>query len=104
VPTDAVDRAVPGHRHEPAGRIAGHAVPWPPLEGDGDSLLKGVLGEVEVAEDADQGREDASVLLAEELLERRQALTSACRMTTGRTSTCPMRAEGSFAAHSSASS
>jgi hypothetical protein len=87
VAADPVDRAVARDGDEPAGRIGGHAVPGPPLEGDGDGLLKGVLGEVEVAEDADQGREDAPVLLAEELLERRQALTSACRMTTGRTST-----------------
>ena len=102
---DPVDRAVACDGHEPAGGIGGHAVGGPPLEGDGDGLLKGVLGEVEVAEDVDQGREDASVLLAEELLERASyAPTSAVRETTGRTSMCPMRADGSFAAHSSASS
>ena len=45
------------------------------------------------------------MLLAEELLERASyAPTSAVRETTGRTSMCPMRADGSFAAHSSAGS
>src|SRR5581483_7315108 len=104
VAADAVDRAVSRSRHEPAGGVRRRPVPRPPLERDRDRVLEGVLGEVEVAEDADQGGEDASVLLAEELLERRYAPTSAVRMTTGRTSMWPNRADGIFAAHSIASS
>ena len=67
-----------------------------------ESLLQGVLGKVEVAEDADQDREAAPPLLAENVLD--YASTSAVLMTTGRTSTTPSRAFGIRAAHSSASS
>ena len=87
VATDPVDGAVLRHRHEPARRVGGHTVARPALDRGRDRVLESVLGEVEVAEDADQGCEDASVLLAEELLECRYALTSAWRITTGRTST-----------------
>jgi hypothetical protein len=73
----AVDRAVACDRHEPSRRIRRNAVARPPLERDSGRILEDVLGEVEVAENADQGGEDAAVLLAEELLELRQALTSA---------------------------
>jgi hypothetical protein len=44
-------------------------VPGPALGGDRERLLGGFLGEVEVAEEADEGCEDASPLLAEDLLE-----------------------------------
>ena len=101
---EPVDRPVARGGHEPGSGICRDAVPRPALERDRNRLLKGVLGEVEVAEDADQGREDASVLLAKELLERRYALTWASRITIGRTSTWPKRADGIFAAHSIASS
>jgi hypothetical protein len=37
----------------------------------GERLLRGLLGEVEVAEKADQGREDAAPLVAEDLFEDR---------------------------------
>jgi len=39
------------------------------LGGDRERLLRGFLGEVEVAEVADEGREDAPPVLAEGLLE-----------------------------------
>jgi hypothetical protein len=38
---------------------------------DRERFLRGLLGEVEVAEEADQAREDASPFLAEDLLEDR---------------------------------
>jgi hypothetical protein len=92
---DPVDRAVAGRGHEPAGRVGGNAVSGPPFEGVLDRVLKGVLGEVEVAEDADQGCEHPPVLLAEQAAERGvvtrgyPAATPARTGTTGRTSTEP---------------
>ena len=77
--------------------MGGDAVAPPPLGGDGERLLGGFLGEIEVAEEADQGGEDASPLLAEDALDQRS--------TTGRTSTAPpIRAAGILAAISSAAS
>ena len=64
---------------------AGVTVPRPALGGDRERLLGGLLGELEVAEEADQAGEDASPLVAEDLLEDRY------RSTTGRTSTAPPR-------------
>ena len=49
--------------------LSGIAVARPALGGDRERLLRGLLGEVEVAEEADQGSEDAAPLLAEDLLE-----------------------------------
>jgi hypothetical protein len=43
----------------------------PSLGRDGERLLRGFLGEVEVAEDADQGRQDATPLVAKCLLQDR---------------------------------
>ena len=61
----------------------GHAVARPPLGGDREGLLRGFLGEVEVAEEADQRSEDAAPLVAEDLVEDRY------HSTIGRTSTAP---------------
>ena len=67
-----------------------------------EPLLGGFLGEVEVAEEADQGREDASPLLTEGLLEHYSA--------SGRTSIAPpieaagMREASSIAASRSSAS
>lgn len=59
----------------------------PALGGDREGVLRGLLGEVEVAEEADQRRQDATPLVAEYLLDQRS--------TTGRTSTAPpIRAAG----------
>jgi hypothetical protein len=75
------------------------SVARPSLRGDRERLLRGLLGEVEVAEEADQCREDASPLVAEGLLEDRY------RSTTGRTSMAPpMRAAGMREASSIAAS
>jgi hypothetical protein len=45
------------------------AVPRPPLRGDRERLLRGFLGEVEVAEEADERSEDATPMIAKRLLE-----------------------------------
>ena len=63
--------------------LDGHALARPALGGDRERLLRGFLGEVEVAEEADEGGEDAPPLVAEGLLEDRY------RSTIGRTSTAP---------------
>src|SRR5439155_25314921 len=99
VAPDAVDRPVPRGGHEPGTGVRGGAVAWPPLGRDRERLLSGLLGEVEVAEEADQAREDAAPLVAEDLLEDRY------RSTSGRTSTAPpMRAAGMRDASSIAAS
>jgi len=46
-------------------------LPRPALGRDRERLLRGFLGEVEVAEEADQAGEDASPLVAEDLVEDR---------------------------------
>jgi hypothetical protein len=52
-------------------RVGGDSVARPALRGDREGLLRGFLGEVEVAEEADERREDAAPLRAEGLLEDR---------------------------------
>ena len=47
-----------------------------------ERLLSGLLGEVKVAEEADQGGQDAAPLLAEDLFERRYQYTSEGRIST----------------------
>jgi hypothetical protein len=68
---DAVDRAVARRRDQPRRRVGRLAVARPALGGDRERLLRGFLGEVEVAEEADQRSEDAAPVLAEGLLENR---------------------------------
>ena len=69
VAADAVDRAVSRGRDEPRARVRGRSVAWPALGRDRERLLGGFLGEVEVAEEADQACEDAAPLVAEDLVE-----------------------------------
>jgi hypothetical protein len=82
VAADAVRRPVPGRRHQPGARVAGDAVAWPPVGGHGERLLRGFLGEVKVAEEADQGGQDAAPFLAEDLFECRYQYTSEGRIST----------------------
>jgi hypothetical protein len=78
-------------------RIAWYAVGRPALRSDRERLLRGFLGEVEVAEEADQRGKDAAPLVLEDLIDQRS--------TTGRTSTAPpMLAAGTRAASSIAAS
>ena len=97
VAADPVDRAVAAGGDQPGGRVRWRAFAGPALRRGRERLLSGLLGEVEVAEEADQGSEDAAPLLAEGPLDQRS--------TTGRTSTAPpMRAAGIRAASSIAAS
>ena len=73
--------------------LARRAVAGPALGRDRERLLGGFLGEIEVAEEADQAGEDAAPLVAKDLLEQRYLSTS------GRTSIAPpIRAAGIRAA------
>ena len=62
--------------------MAENAVPWPPVGSDGERLLRGFLGKSEVAEEADQGDQDAAPFLAEDAIERRYQYTSEGRIST----------------------
>jgi hypothetical protein len=66
---DAVDRPVPGRGDQPGTGVGGLALARPALGGDRKGLRRGLLGEVEVAEEADQRREDTPPLVAEDVLE-----------------------------------
>ena len=82
VTADAVDGAVARRAHQPGTRVGRHAVARPVIGRDGERLLRGVLGEVEIAEDADQDGQDASPLLAEDLVEHGYQYTSEGRIST----------------------
>jgi hypothetical protein len=69
IAADAVDRAVPARRDKPGVRVGRCPASRPALGSDRERLLCGFLGEVEVAEEADQAREDAAPLVPEDLLE-----------------------------------
>jgi hypothetical protein len=71
VAPDAVDRPVARGRDEPGARVVGRPVPRPALGGGRERLLRGFLGELEVAEEADQRREDAPPLVAKDPVEDR---------------------------------
>jgi hypothetical protein len=71
IAADAVDRTVARSGHEPGARVRRRPLAGPALGGDRERFLGGFLGEVEVAEEADQTGEDAAPLVAEDLLEDR---------------------------------
>ena len=57
-PAHAIDGLETPRRHQPRPRVRRHAVPWPLLHGRSKGILQRLLGQVEVAEQADQGGED----------------------------------------------
>jgi hypothetical protein len=67
--TDSIQRAVSRGDDDPGRRIRGNAVMRPPEERRLEGVLKRVLGELEVTEDANQGRKDARTLLAEDAVD-----------------------------------
>jgi hypothetical protein len=68
---DPVDRAVAGRREEPGARVGRLAVARPALGRDRERLLSGLLGELEVTEEADQGGQYAAPFVAEDPLDQR---------------------------------
>src|SRR5207248_1360666 len=99
-PADPVDRPVARRRDQPRAGVAWHPVARPALRGDRERLLRGFLGEIEVAaEEADGRSEDAAPLVAEDLFER------GYHSWMGRISIAPpMLAAGTLAATSMAAS
>ena len=67
----AVDRSIAGSGRDPAARVGRQAVARPSAQGDCECLLDCVLGEVDVAEGADQGGDRSAGLLAEDPADRR---------------------------------
>ena len=99
IAADAVEGPVARGRDEPRAGTGGDPVSRPALCGDRERLLRGFLGEIEVAEEADECGEDVSPLRAEDLVE------VGYHSTTGRTSMAPpSRAAGIRAASSIAAS
>jgi hypothetical protein len=82
VAADAVRRSVSSRPDQPGAWVAGDAVARPSVGGDRERLLRGFLGEVEVAEETDQGGQHAAPFLAEDLVERGYQYTSEGRIST----------------------
>src|SRR5437762_7306136 len=75
LPTDAIDGPVSSGRDQPSDRVVRCPVSRPALGGRGKSFLCGLLGELEVAEEADQGRQYPAPVLPEDGLEQRYRST-----------------------------
>ncbi len=80
---DTVDCPVACRHEQPRSRVRRHAVGGPALGGDRECVLGGFLGKIEIAEEADQRREHAAPLLAEDAVQQGYCST------TGRTSIAP---------------
>ena len=114
IAADAVDRAVARGGHQPGARVGRRPVAGPALGGDRKRVLRGFLRELEVAEEADQDREDTPPLVAEGARHRPGSVRARAMATVavdryhsaiGRTSTAPpMRAAGTRDASSIAAS
>ena len=65
-----VDRAVAGDPGDPGARVVGQPVARPSFERNHEGVLNRLLGEVEVAEDADQARDRPPRLASEQAVER----------------------------------
>jgi hypothetical protein len=70
VAPNPVDRAVAGGRREPGAGVLRFPVARPPLGRYGERLLCGFLGEVEIAEEADQVGENPAPLVTEDPVEQ----------------------------------
>ena len=67
--TDPVDRAVAGSRDDPGSRSTRQSLARPALERGRERVLHGVLGELEVAEDAREDAHGTAPLLPEDALD-----------------------------------
>ena len=96
-------RAVARRRREPRAGVARDAVAGPAFERPGEGVLRALLGEVPVAGDPDERRDDATPLLAERIGDRGLDVRRYISQI-GLTSMEPSRAPGIFDATSIASS
>jgi hypothetical protein len=71
IAADAVDRTIARGHQQPRARIRRRTIALPALGRGRERLLRGFLGEVEVAEEADQGRQNAAPFVAKDPLEDR---------------------------------
>jgi hypothetical protein len=71
IAADAIDRAIARRRDQPSAWCRRKALARPTLGGCGEGFLSCFLGEVEVAEEADQRRQDATPLVCKDALEDR---------------------------------
>src|SRR6266540_1764429 len=106
LPADQVDCPPFRGDRQPGARVVRYAFAWPPFQRPYDGVLDGVLGQVDVAGDADQRGQHARPLGAYQPLGR---VTGSHRQIpregwTGRISTVPYRTAGIFAATAIASS
>jgi hypothetical protein len=67
--SDPVDGTVASGRRDPCARRRRHAASGPRPERLGERLLDGVLGEIEITEDPDQGRDSPALLLTEQAVD-----------------------------------
>src|SRR5262249_1819405 len=80
IAAEAVDRTVAGGGHEPRARIGRRPLSGPALRRDRECFLGGLLGEVEIAEEANQARENPAPFVAEDLLDGAYQYTSLGRI------------------------
>jgi hypothetical protein len=71
LPPDTVDRAVASGRDQPPRRVSGDSVARPAFGGGGERILRGVFGQLDLAEKADERGQDTAPLVAEDLLKHR---------------------------------
>jgi hypothetical protein len=68
---DAIDGLVPGRLDDPRAGDVGDAGGRPLLDGGGERVLGGLLGEVELADEPDQGGDDPAPIRAIDGVDRR---------------------------------
>ena len=93
---DVVNRLEATGRNEPSPWVGGHAIDRPALHRSGEGFLQRLLGEIEVAEEADERRQNAPGLGAVDGLDRLAYGRGGSQI--GRTSIEPQRTEGIRAA------
>jgi hypothetical protein len=71
VAPQAIDGTVAGRRHEPGTRFGRCPVSRPPFRGDRERLLRGFLGQIDIAEERDKAGDDPAPLLTKDLIEQR---------------------------------
>ena len=99
----AIEGAVAARRHEPGARVLRQAIARPGLEGQREGILERFFGEIEIAEEADQGCEHTAALFAVDPLDGCRRFAQ-CVGRIGLTSIEPTRALGTRAAIARASS
>ena len=104
-PTQHVQRLAACGHGEPGARVVGDTRRRPVAERGNGRLLHGILGELKIANRADQRREDAAALGSDNRVQRAmRGIRHASMFTQGRTSTRPCQAVGIRCAQEIASS